>query len=106
MFDQKRRIYCTLFHPEVSHTQYGKQILRNFLFGIADCERDWLSSAMIKDIRKKVLDDMDEHTKAVLGFSGGVDSTTLATILSPVLGKRLLGVVVDGGQFRENELAE
>lgn len=106
MADPARDIWCTLFHPEVSHTRFGKQILRNFAYTIAGCEADWRPSSMIEDIRKKALTQLGNQSKAVLGFSGGVDSTTLAAILSKSLGKRLLCVTVDGGQFREKELTE
>jgi GMP synthase (glutamine-hydrolysing) len=105
MEDPKRRIWATLFHPEVSHTPFGKQMLSNFLFKIAGCKQDWKPASMIEHIQQEVLMHL-RGRKAVLGFSGGVDSTTLAATLSPVLGRRLVGVVVDGGQLRLGELDE
>ncbi len=96
-------LYGVQFHPEVTHTAYGKTILANFLFKIAGCVRDWEPSSIVFGIQERVREELGVG-KAILGFSGGVDSTTLAKILSPVLGDRLLAVVIDGGQLREGEL--
>ncbi|MBI1956845.1 MAG: glutamine-hydrolyzing GMP synthase [Candidatus Niyogibacteria bacterium] len=92
------------FHPEVHHTEYGKTILENFL-RIADCEHDWKPSSLISSIQERVLAELGDK-KAVIGFSGGVDSTTLSAILAPVLKDRLLAVTINGGHLREDELTE
>lgn len=92
------------FHPEVPHTSCGQQILLNFVRGICNCEPDWKPANIIADIRSVIT--TDPSMRAVLGFSGGVDSTTMAAILSPALGDRLLGVCIDAGQFREGEMEE
>ncbi len=92
------------FHPEVTHTKFGKTILGNFL-RICGSEADWQPRDIIKEIEQEVIEVIGDG-QAVFGFSGGVDSTTLAAILSPVLGKRLHCVTIDGGHLRENELEE
>jgi GMP synthase (glutamine-hydrolysing) len=97
-------VRCVQFHPEVSNTKYGKAMLSNFA-KLCKCKQDWKPIDMVLKIQTDVVSALgDKH--AILGFSGGVDSTTLARILSPVLGERLHCVVIDGGQFRENEIEE
>jgi GMP synthase (glutamine-hydrolysing) len=98
-------VWCVQFHPEVSHTRDGKKILRNFAETICGCEEDWKAGDIVKTIRTSVLGAVGRR-HAVIGFSGGVDSTTLARILAPVLGDRLHGIVIDCGQFRIGELEE
>lgn len=97
-------VWGVQFHPEVTHTRYGRTVLRNFM-EIAGCEKDWVPLSMIDSIQNEVLGELGDRT-AVIGFSGGVDSTTLAAILSPVLGDRLRPVAIDGGNLREGEVDE
>lgn len=92
------------FHPEVSHTTCGKQILKNFVETICGCKPDWEPANIVEEIRKEI--GADKTIRAILGFSGGVDSTTMAAILAPVMGDRLLGVCIDGGQLRMGEIKE
>ncbi len=96
------------FHPEVSDTKEGKKILQNFL-KLSGCEKDWNPVDLIEQIQKEVLEIVDktgDKKNVILGVSGGVDSTTLASILAPVLGKRLICIAIDTGGLRANELAE
>ena len=97
-------IYGVQFHPEVTHTMQGKQMLSNFVFDIAGCERDWIPSSIIDEVRARILEQVGNE-KSIIGFSGGVDSTMLSSIAS-VLGDQLLAVTIDGGNLRENELEE
>ena len=112
MTDRNNRVMGIQFHPEVNDTKEGKKILQNFL-NISNCEKDWNAVDLIKHIGEKTLNDIneklkDEKTKpnVILGVSGGVDSTTLASILSPVLKERLICVAIDTGGLREGELEE
>ena len=98
-------VYGVQFHPEVTHTMHGKTILANFVLKIAGCTPDWQPSSMIASIQSKVMARLGTG-KAIFGFSGGVDSTAVAAILSPALGSRLLAVTIDGGNLREGELDE
>jgi GMP synthase (glutamine-hydrolysing) len=98
------------FHPEVVDTREGKKILQNFL-NLSKCEKDWNPIDLVKQIQKEVLDVVDgtKETKkqnVILGFSGGVDSTTLSAVLTPVLGERLICVAIDTGGVRANEFDE
>jgi len=101
-----RSIYTLQFHPEVPHTPYGKKMLHNFAERIAHCTKDWEPSAIVSSVQSGVESVLGKSGTAVMGFSGGVDSTTLAAMLAPVLKSRLLGIVIDGGQLREHELTE
>ena len=95
------------FHPEVPHTAEGKKIFANFLYTIAGCERDWKPTAIIAAIGDRIRTGLKgDDAKAIIGFSGGVDSTTIAKIASGVLGERLLALTIDGGQLREGEIDE
>jgi len=120
MSNKSNRIMGIQFHPEVVDTKEGKKILQNFL-NISDCQKDWDPKNLIHEIQKEVLDIVTSSQPSpdrrgrkgevnkknvVLGVSGGVDSTTLAAILAPVLGKRLICVAIDTGGLRANELTE
>ena len=101
---QKEHILGVQFHPEVTHTPYGKQMLENFL-NAAGCEKDWTPSSIVTSIQEEIGSQL-EGERAIFGFSGGVDSTTVSAILSPILGDRLRAITIDGGHLREGELDE
>ncbi|MFA6999510.1 MAG: glutamine-hydrolyzing GMP synthase [Candidatus Paceibacterota bacterium] len=112
MTDENNRVMGIQFHPEVSDTKEGKKILQNFL-DISGCEKDWNPTNLINEIQKEVLDIVNTKNKEVpdkpnviLGVSGGVDSTTLASILTPILKERLICVAIDTGGLRAGELEE
>ena len=90
------------FHPEVVHTEYGKNILDNFLFKICECKGNWTSSNFIKssvdEIRNKVGD-----SKVICALSGGVDSSVAAILLSEAIGENLICIHIDSGMMRKNE---
>jgi GMP synthase (glutamine-hydrolysing) len=93
------------FHPEVTQTKFGVRILENFLVHLGKCEKDWIPGLMIENIRTEAHEAVASE-KAIIGFSGGVDSTALSAILSPVMGNNLLAVCIDTGALRKDELAE
>jgi GMP synthase (glutamine-hydrolysing) len=98
----ERRLYGVQFHPEVAHTPEGGIILKNFLFDICGCRRSWTMKSFareaVDDIRRTVGDD-----KAILGLSGGVDSSVAAVLIHQAIGKRLTCIFVDNGLLRHNE---
>ena len=97
-----RRLYGLQFHPEVRHTEYGAQILRNFLMEICGAAGDWdlsdFSERTIRQIREKVGDK-----RVLLALSGGVDSSVASVLLSRAIGRQLSCVYVDHGLMRKNE---
>ncbi|MDD5750494.1 MAG: glutamine-hydrolyzing GMP synthase [Candidatus Pacebacteria bacterium] len=93
-----------MFHPEVSHTSSGSLILRNFLFHISGCLKDWMPDDIIGGIQKAALDTIGKDARIIIGYSGGVDSSVLAKILLPVFRDRLMGICVNAGNLREGEI--
>ncbi len=94
------------FHPEVTHTDQGKKILENFIFQICKCEKDWKPANLIENIRQEIYQKLPSYENVIIGFSGGVDSTTLTAILKPALRHRLITVTLDMGNLRFNEIHE
>ena len=98
-------IYAIQFHPEVTHTENGQNILNNFIFDICQSKNEWrienLISQRIEEIKEKVKKD-----KVLLGLSGGVDSSVTAALLHKAIGKKLTCVFVDNGLLRKNESVE
>lgn len=105
MADTLRPIWAVQFHPEVVDTSCGKTILTNFLSTICKCEKDWSPSDIVTEIRNELLKKV-KNKKAIIGFSGGVDSTVLAAIISPIFGDNLLGICIDAGHLRKDEIEE
>lgn len=116
MSSKDDRVMGVQFHPEVNDTKDGKKILQNFL-NFALCVKDWNPTNLILEIQKEVLDVVNKpesnkkiikknKQKVILGVSGGVDSTTLAALLAPVLGGRLVCMAIDTGGMRTQEIKE
>jgi len=97
-----RKLYGLQFHPEVTHTEHGGQILWNFVVQICGCRADWtpanIVDEMVQDIRRKVGGD-----RVILGLSGGVDSSVVAAMLHEAIGGQLTCIFVDNGLLRLNE---
>ena len=102
MCDENRKIYGVQFHPEVTHTEYGKEILHNFLYKVCGCDGDWQMDSFIEDTVKELRDRIG-NKGVVLGLSGGVDSSVAAALLSKAVGKQLTCVFVDQGLMRKDE---
>ena len=98
----ERKIYTTQFHPEVKHTQFGNQMLKNFLFDICGLEPNWtmdnLVDTLTADFREKVGSD-----RVILALSGGVDSSVVAALGARAVGKQMTCVFVNHGLLRKGE---
>ena len=90
------------FHPEVRHTEYGIEILKNFLFEACGCTPDWTPVNIITDTVEKIREQVG-GAKAICGLSGGVDSATAAMLVHRAIGDNLTCVFVDHGLLRHNE---
>ncbi len=102
MENEKKGIYAVQFHPEVTHTKYGKEVMRNFLFGVCGCAGDWVMESFIEDTVKELREEIKDK-RVVLGLSGGVDSSVAAALLSKAVGEQLTCVFVDQGLMRKDE---
>jgi GMP synthase (glutamine-hydrolysing) len=106
MESEERNIYCVQFHPEVSHTPLGKEVLRNFLFNICGCAGDWTPSQFIKEEIERIRETVGESGNVVCGLSGGVDSTVAAALVHEAIGDRQTCIFVNNGLLRFNEFED
>ncbi len=99
--NDEKKIYGVQFHPEVTHTLFGKTLLKNFL-KICNCQFSWNLNSFIQDSIQQIREQVKEE-KVICGVSGGIDSTVAALLTAKAVGKNLHSVFVDTGLLRENE---
>ena len=100
--DESRHFYGVQFHPEVTHTAKGKEILKRFVLDICACDARWTAANIIDDAIEHVRRDVgDDHV--LLGLSGGVDSSVVAALLHEAIGDQLTCIFVDTGLLRYQE---
>lgn len=102
MENEEKGIYAVQFHPEVTHSEYGKEILQNFLYDICGCTGDWKIDDFIEKTVSALREQIGSH-KVILGLSGGVDSSVAAGLISRAVGNQLTCVFVDQGLMRKDE---
>ena len=103
--NHNKKFYGVQFHPEVTHTNKGKILLKNFLFLICDAKKNW----SLKDQKFKLISEIKKQVgknKVICGLSGGVDSSVVAQLLSKSIGKNLTCIFVNNGLLRKNEETE
>ena len=100
--DPARRLYGVQFHPEVVHTPYGQDVLKNFLYGIADAPPAWTPAAVIEEQVERIRAQVGSE-RVICGLSGGVDSAVAALLVYKAVGDQLTCVFVDHGFMRSNE---
>jgi GMP synthase (glutamine-hydrolysing) len=100
-----RGYYALLFHPEVAHTERGKELLRNFAFDVCGCTGDWTIRSFIEEATDRIKAQVG-NGRVVCGLSGGVDSTVAATLIHRAIGDHLQCIFVDNGLLRQNESAQ
>lgn len=98
----QKGLYAVQFHPEVTHTQFGKELLHNFLYEICGCKGDWVMEDFVKKTIAAYRTQIGEK-RVLLGLSGGVDSSVAAVLLHKAIGKNLVCVFVDHGFLRKDE---
>jgi GMP synthase (glutamine-hydrolysing) len=102
----ERGIYCVQFHPEVTHTPLGKEVLRNFLFGVCGCKGDWTSKQFITEEIERIRQTVGPDDRVVCGLSGGVDSTVAAVLVHEAIGDRQTCIFVNNGLLRYREFED
>lgn len=97
-----QQLYAIQFHPEVLHTEYGKNMLSNFVLNVCGCHGDWKMDSFVEHQIQAIRDKVGSG-KVLLALSGGVDSSVAAVLLSKAIGNQLTCVFVDHGLLRKNE---
>jgi len=100
-----KNIYGLQFHPEVTHTLEGRKILKNFLYSICKVKGDWKPSSFVRIARSEIVSKCGSR-KAMLAYSGGVDSTVCSVIAKEVLRDKFTPIFVDTGLMRKGEVDE
>ena len=103
--DEERRIYTTMFHPEVYHTPDGAKLLKRFVVDICGCKADWTMAHFKAEAIGKIREQVGKG-KVICGLSGGVDSSVAAVLLHEAIGDQLTCIFVDHGLMRQNEAEE
>ncbi len=101
--NDEKKIYATQFHPEVAHTEFGTQIIKNFVIDICKADKNWNLSGYIENEIKKIKEIVGNQ-KVILGLSGGVDSSVTAMLIHQAIGDQQTCIFVDTGLLRKNEV--
>ncbi len=105
--NRTENLYGVQFHPEVSHTKQGSKVFENFIFNICQAKKGWSVENILESIIQEAKEKIGDK-KAILGLSGGVDSSTAAALMEKAIGKNLIAVYVDTGlmRYKETEFIE
>tara|TARA_A100001011_G_C14321789_1_gene851107 strand:- start:3640 stop:5190 length:1551 start_codon:yes stop_codon:yes gene_type:complete len=100
---KSKPFYGVQFHPEVTHTEYGTQILSNFLFKVCNLRKNWTAENFINDSIEQIKNQVGNQ-EVICGLSGGVDSSVVATLLHKAIGKQSKAIFINHGLLRKNEV--
>jgi GMP synthase (glutamine-hydrolysing) len=103
--DPERRLYGVQFHPEVVHTPHGQEVLKNFLYGVADAPPTWTAAAVIEEQVERIRAQVGS-ARVLCALSGGVDSAVAALLVHKAIGDQLVCVFVDHGLLRKEEATQ
>jgi GMP synthase (glutamine-hydrolysing) len=102
MSDESRKLYAVQFHPEVRHSVYGNEVLKNFVFGACECGDNWSMENFI-EIEIAKIRELVGDKKVLCALSGGVDSSVVAVLIHKAIGDQLTCIFVDHGLLRKDE---
>ncbi|MEA3424559.1 MAG: glutamine-hydrolyzing GMP synthase [Bacillota bacterium] len=102
MKDEEKKLYGVQFHAEVEHTPFGKQLINNFIYGVCECKGEWTTENFIEESVAKIKEKIGDK-KAIIGLSGGVDSSVAAVLVQMAIGDNLTAIFVDHGLLRKDE---
>lgn len=102
MKNDEKKIYAVQFHPEVEHTEKGREIINNFLFNVCGMTKDWNMGNFAEETIAKIKSQVGDK-KALCALSGGVDSSVAAVMVHRAIGSNLICVFVDHGLLRKDE---
>jgi GMP synthase (glutamine-hydrolysing) len=102
MSDPIRKFYAVQFHPEVRHSVYGNDMIRNFLYKVCDCRGDWSMESFVDDTVRDIRDEVGGK-KVLCALSGGVDSSVVAALIHKAIGDQLTCMFIDHGLLRKGE---
>ncbi|SDT06443.1 GMP synthase (glutamine-hydrolyzing) [Paenibacillaceae bacterium GAS479] len=103
MSHPEKKFYAVQFHPEVRHSVYGNDMIRNFLFTICGCEGNWSMETFIDDAIRDIREQVGETGRVLCALSGGVDSSVVAMLVHKAIGDRLTCMFIDHGLLRKGE---
>ena len=103
--NEEKKIYAVQYHPEVNHSEEGKELIKSFLYDICNASGDWTMQNFMNEQILKIRQTVGDK-KVLLALSGGVDSSVCASLLSKAIGNQLTCVFVDTGLMRKNECDE
>ena len=101
----KNPVYAIQFHPEVTHSTDGRQILKNFIVDVCGVKQDWTPAHFIQETVARIKEQVGDK-KVVMALSGGVDSTVAATLIHRAIGTNLYCIFVDNGLLRKGEFEQ
>ncbi|HLS65669.1 MAG TPA: glutamine-hydrolyzing GMP synthase, partial [Pseudogracilibacillus sp.] len=105
MSHPEKKLYGVQFHPEVRHTEYGTNLLHQFVFDICKCDGNWTIEHVVELEVEKIREKVG-HRKVLCALSGGVDSSVVAALIHKAIGDQLTCIFVDHGLLRKNEADE